>query len=56
MAEHTESFEAVKKVVTNFPMRCHFDPSLPTLVETDASRHKGIGYVLMQAHKHGKPD
>ena len=54
MAEHTEAFEAVKKVVTTFPIRCHFDPSLPTILETDASRLRGMGYVLMQVHKDSK--
>ena len=54
MAEHTEAFEAVKKVVTTFPIRRHFDPSLLTVLETDASRLRGMGYVLMQVHKDGK--
>ena len=54
MAKYTEAFEAVKKRVTNFPIRCHLVQSLPTVLEIDASRLKGTGYVLMQAHKDGK--
>ena len=53
MEEHTEAMEAVKKVITSFPIRMHFDPKLPTILETDAARRKGLGYCLMQRHKDG---
>ena len=53
MEEHTEAMEAVKKVITSFPIRMHFDPKLPTILETDAARRKGLGYCLMQRHPDG---
>ena len=49
--EHTEAFDVVKKLVSNFPIRAHFDPRLPTILETNPARLKGMGYVLMQLHK-----
>ena len=50
----SEAFDVVKKVVTRFPIRAHFDRSLTTILETGAARLKGIGYVLMQLHKDGQ--
>ena len=44
----------MKKIIADFPIRAHFDPKLPTVLETDASRLKGMGYVLMQLDKDGK--
>ena len=44
----------MKEIITDFPIRAHFDPKLPTVLETDASRLKGMGYVLMQLDKNGK--
>ena len=41
----------MKKLINNFPIRAHFDPSLPTILETDTARLKEMGYVLMQLHK-----
>ena len=31
-------------------IRTHFDPRLPTILECDAARRKGMGYALMQKH------
>ena len=50
MNEHTEAFNVVKKLVSNFPIRALFDPRLPTILKTDAARLKEMGYVLMQLH------
>ena len=54
LEEHTQAFEKVKDIISNFPIRAHFDPNLPTILETDASRLKGMGYVLMQLHADGQ--
>ena len=54
MEEHTQAFEAVSSIIADFPIRVNFDPKLPTILETDASRLKGMGYVLMQLDKDGK--
>ena len=54
MGEHAKAFEDVKKIIADFPIRAHFDAKLPTILETDASRLKGMGYVLMQLHKDGQ--
>ena len=50
MEEHQQAMEEVKEIMTNFPLRTHFDPKLPTIIETDAARKKGLGYALMQLH------
>ena len=52
--EHAQAVEAVKKIIADFPIRAHFDPKLPTILETDASRLKGMGYVLMQLNEDGQ--
>ena len=54
LEEHTQAFEIIKDIILKFPIRAHFDPNLPTILETDASRLKGMGYVLMQLHTDGQ--
>ena len=54
MQEHREVMEEVKNIMVNFPIRAHFDPTLPTVLETNAARRKGLGYYLMQLHNDGK--
>ena len=48
---HTLAFEAVKKTLTSPPVLAFFDPSLPTALQTDASRLNGLGYALLQRHQ-----
>ena len=43
MEEHTQAFKAVKKIIADFPIRAHFDPKLPTILETDASKIERYG-------------
>ena len=43
--------EEYKKIIADFYFRAHLDPKLPAILETYASRLKGMGYVLMQLHK-----
>ncbi|KAG0729731.1 Retrovirus-related Pol polyprotein from transposon opus [Chionoecetes opilio] len=47
---HQSSFQAVKKALSSTPVLAHFDPALPTVLQTDASRLKGLGYALLQRH------
>lgn len=50
-----EAFEKVKEVLTNpdGPILSHFDPCLPTVLLTDASRLKGLGFALLQTNRDG---
>ena len=43
MEEHQEAMEEVKKLMVQFPIRVHFDPKLPTLLETDAAGKQELG-------------
>ena len=47
-ADHDAAFEAVKKALTAPPILAHFDPTAETSLMTDASRNKGLGYILTQ--------
>ncbi|KAG0722364.1 Transposon Ty3-I Gag-Pol polyprotein [Chionoecetes opilio] len=47
---HQSSFQSVKKALSSTPVLAHFDPALPTVLQTDASRLKGLGYALLQRH------
>ena len=47
---HTTAFQATKKALVTAPTLAHYDPSKPTALHTDASRHKGLGYALLQKH------
>ena len=48
---HTRAFEAVKRALTSPPVLAFLDPSLPTALQTDASRLNGLGYALLQRHQ-----
>lgn len=47
-ADHSLAFENVKSILCRAPTLGHFDPSLPVILQTDASRLNGLGYALMQ--------
>lgn len=49
-SQHDAAFEDVKSVLVSPPVLAHFDPALPTRLETDASRMRGLGFVLRQRH------
>ena len=48
--DHQVAFDAVKVALSSPPVLAHFDPSLPTMLQTDAARLKGLGYALLQRH------
>ena len=47
---HDNAFHEVKRILCSPPVLAPFDPKLPTMLQTDASRLKGLGFVLMQRH------
>ncbi len=51
--EHQQEFEAIKAALTSPLVVSHFNPSLPTEMLTDASRHHGLGYMLVQYDAEG---
>ena len=53
-SEHEEAMQKVKDILTsnNGPVLMHFDPKLPVILITDASR-TGLGFVLVQDDGHG---
>ena len=53
--EHTAAYEESKKILTSPLLVHHFDPKLPTELLTDASRLRGLGFLLIQRDKKGHP-
>ncbi len=51
--EHDRAFEATKKVLSSPPVLTAFDPARPTVLQTDASRTRGLGYALLQQDGEG---
>ena len=47
-ADHDRAFEATKAALLSPPVLATFDPKRPTMLQTDASRTKGLGYALLQ--------
>ena len=47
---HDDAFTAVKEALVSPPSLAQYDPSLPTVLHTDASRRKGLGFALLQQH------
>ena len=48
--DHQESFDKVKAALVSPPVLAYFDYNLPTMLQTDASKLKGLGYALLQQH------
>ena len=53
-AAHDEAFQQVKTQLLKPPVLAHFDPTLPVILQTDASRLNGLGYALLQDHGQGR--
>ncbi|XP_063591351.1 uncharacterized protein LOC134768457 [Penaeus indicus] len=53
-ADHTKAFIDTKQALSRPPILATFDPALPTILQTDASRLYGLGYVLLQDHGAGR--
>ncbi|XP_068228046.1 uncharacterized protein [Palaemon carinicauda] len=49
-AQQDLSFKRVKEALTAPPVLAHFDATLPTMLQTDASRLHGLGFALLQKH------
>ena len=47
---HDEAFKKTKVALLSPPVLVPFDPTLPTALQTDASRLKGLGFALLQQH------
>lgn len=49
--QHEEAFEKGKGCLITPPVLAYFNPTLPTMMQTDdACRRKGFGFVLLQKH------
>ncbi|MBW0565588.1 hypothetical protein O181_105303 [Austropuccinia psidii MF-1] len=51
--EALSQFQIIKEAITTAPILAHFNPSLPTIVETDSSDY-ALGAVLSQLNDSGK--
>jgi len=49
-SDHDAAFNEVKSALVSPPVLSQFDPSLETVLQTDASKLNGIGYALLQKH------
>lgn len=49
-ADHESAFNAVKAALVSVPVLEQFDPSLETVLQTDASLMNGLGLALLQKH------
>ena len=45
---HQSAFENIISLLCAPPVPAHFDTTLPVILQTDASRIKGLGYALLQ--------
>ena len=48
--DHEAAFREVKRVLSAPPVMAFFDPRLPTVLQTDASSTRGMGFALLQRH------
>ena len=48
VADHDKAFQNVKKILMSPKVLDHFDPTAEHVLQTDASRRKGLGFALLQ--------
>ncbi|KAK6181256.1 hypothetical protein SNE40_009148 [Patella caerulea] len=53
LPEHDRAFEATKATLLSPPVLANFDPRRLTVLQTDASRTKGLGLALLQRDEEG---
>ena len=51
---HGKAFEEIKEALTSDAIVKPFDPAKPVELHTDASRHHGLGYILLQPAADGR--
>ncbi|XP_064085372.1 uncharacterized protein LOC135200694 [Macrobrachium nipponense] len=51
--DHDQALKRVKQALSSLPVLPYFDPTLLTILQTDASCLYGIGYILLQDHGSG---
>lgn len=51
--DHNEAFQCVKFALSSPPVLSSFDPDLPTILQTDASKLYGVRDTLLQDHGGG---
>ena len=49
--QHEEAFTKTKEILCSPHILVVFDPNLQTMLQTDASRLKGLGFALLQKHQ-----
>ena len=49
--QHEEAFTKTKEILCSPHILVAFDPNLETMLQTDASRLKGLGFALLQKHQ-----
>jgi transposase InsO family protein len=54
LPDHAEEFASAKKLLCSVSGVKYFDPKLPTVLLTDASRLYGLGFALVQVEADGK--
>ena len=54
LLDHDEAFQRVKEALSSPPSFANFDLTLPTVLQTDASRLYCAGYALLQDHGSGQ--
>ncbi|TRY78582.1 hypothetical protein TCAL_11229 [Tigriopus californicus] len=53
-SDHDDAFENVKAALSELPTKTPYDPNLETVLETDAAKRRGFGYILKQRDHSGK--
>lgn len=53
-SEYTVAFEIARKELSRQLVLAYFDPFLPTVQQTDASKLHGLAFVMLQDHGEGK--
>lgn len=51
--DHSKAFIEIKDELTKPPTLAFYDPNLPIVIQTDAARLKGLGFVCLQKHQEG---
>ena len=54
LPDHDKAFKLARHLLSQVPALAYYDSSRPTALHTDASRLRGLGFVLKQQQKNGE--
>jgi hypothetical protein len=54
LPDHDDAFNKARRLLSQVPALAYYDPTRPTALQIDASRLRGLGFILKQQQRNGE--